>query len=115
MEVRNNIKHGSSFRSSDWDSIREGDNKEEEEEVELQWAAIERLSTFRRLRTSLFENSSNGDDDGKRSAEFEGKRVMTDVTKLSSLQRRLFINKMIKNVEKDNLHFLQKLKDRIDR
>ncbi|KAL6979806.1 hypothetical protein U1Q18_021462 [Sarracenia purpurea var. burkii] len=114
MEVRSNIEHGSSFRSGDWDSIREGDN-EEDEEVELQWAAIERLPTFRRLRTSLFENSSNGDDDGNRSTECEGKRVATNVTKLSSLQRRLFINKMIKNIEKDNLRFLQKLKDRIDR
>ncbi|KAL6970177.1 drug-responsive transcription factor pdr3 [Sarracenia purpurea var. burkii] len=94
MEPTNNA-------GSDWDSVPEGNTNEEDE---LKWAAIQRLPTFRRLRTSLFD-----------SGNLEGKRVMTDVTKLPALERHLFIEKMIKNIEKDNLRFLQKLRDRIDR
>ncbi|KAL6953888.1 hypothetical protein U1Q18_045065 [Sarracenia purpurea var. burkii] len=107
MESVEDHQHASSFRSSDLDSTAEGT-----EEEELQWAAIQRLPTYRRLRTSLFD--IKGGDENK-SAEFEGKRVMTDVTELSALERHLFIEKMIKNIEKDNLRFLQKLRDRIDR
>uniref|UniRef100_A0A5B6Z2Y3 Putative pleiotropic drug resistance protein 3-like n=1 Tax=Davidia involucrata TaxID=16924 RepID=A0A5B6Z2Y3_DAVIN len=98
--------HTSSFKSSHSDSIRE-----EDEELELQWAAIERLPTFKRLRTSLFD--SNHHDNGSRT-ELEGKRV-TDVTKLGALERRLFIEKLIKHIENDNLRLLQKLRERIDR
>ncbi|KAL6970173.1 drug-responsive transcription factor pdr3 [Sarracenia purpurea var. burkii] len=96
IETVEDHQHASSSRSIDLDSTTEGN-----EEEELKWAAIERLPTFSRLRTSLFD--------------LEGKKVMTDVTKLSALERHLFIEKMIKNVEKDNLRFLQKLRDRIDR
>ncbi|KAL6966392.1 drug-responsive transcription factor pdr3, partial [Sarracenia purpurea var. burkii] len=88
-------QHASSSRSIGLDSTREGN-----EEEELQWAAIQRLPTFKRLRTSLFD--------------LEGKRVMTDVTELPALERHLFIEKIIKNIEKDNLRFLQKLRERID-
>ncbi|KAL6957000.1 drug-responsive transcription factor pdr3, partial [Sarracenia purpurea var. burkii] len=95
IETVEDHQHASSSRSIDLDSTTEGN-----EEEELKWAAIERLPTFSRLRTSLFD--------------LEGKKVMTDVTKLSALERHLFIEKMIKNVEKDNLRFLQKLRDRID-
>ncbi|KAL6953886.1 hypothetical protein U1Q18_045063 [Sarracenia purpurea var. burkii] len=107
--VEDHQRAPSSFRSSDLDSNSTAEGNEEDE---LQWAAIQRLPTFRRLRTSLFD--INGGD-GKETAEFEGKRVMTDVTELSALERHLFIEKMIKNIEKDNLRFLQKLRDRIDR
>lgn len=87
--------------------------KEEDEETQLQWAAIERLPTFRRLRTSLFDvgDSENGTSSGK---EGGGKKVV-DVTKLGADERRLFIEKIIKHIEHDNLRLLQKLRDRIDR
>lgn len=85
--------------------------KEEDEEHELLWAAIERLPTFRRVRTSLF---SDDHDDGDGTGEFEGKR-MVDVTKLEDLERRMFVEKLIKHIEHDNLRLLQKLRERIDR
>lgn len=87
--------------------------KEEDEETQLQWAAIERLPTFRRVRTSLFDvdDSENGTSSGK---ECGGKEVV-DVTKLGADERRLFIEKIIKHIEHDNLRLLQKLRDRIDR
>lgn len=81
-----------------------------DDEVELQWAAIERLPTYRRLRTSLF------DDDkflGKTSGS-EGRRAV-DVTKLGGLERHLFVENLLKKVEDDNLRLLQKLRERIDR
>ncbi|KAL6960300.1 hypothetical protein U1Q18_042099 [Sarracenia purpurea var. burkii] len=103
----NGRDHSSSFRSCDSDSIPEGND-----ETELLWAAIERLPTFRRLQTSLFD-SCDRDDESR--TEFEGKRVMTDVTELPAIERHLFIEKIIKNIEKDNLRFLKKLRERIDR
>ncbi|XP_030496768.2 pleiotropic drug resistance protein 3 [Cannabis sativa] len=81
--------------------------EEEDEEARLKWAAIERLPTFKRLRTSLIDI----DHEGK---EAEGMR-MVDVTKLGAAERHLFIDKLIKHIEHDNLRLLQKLKERIDR
>ena len=78
-------------------------------EYDLQWAAIERLPTFERLRSSLFDNNGDvGDADNK------GKRVI-DVTKLGAQERHLFVEKLIKHIEHDNLHLLRKIKNRIDK
>uniref|UniRef100_A0A7N2R0V3 ABC transporter domain-containing protein n=1 Tax=Quercus lobata TaxID=97700 RepID=A0A7N2R0V3_QUELO len=77
-------------------------------EYDLQWAAIERLPTFERLRSSLFDN--NGDVGG---TDNKGKR-MIDVTKLGAQERHHFIEKLIKHIEHDNLHLLRKIKNRID-
>ncbi|KAI8565935.1 hypothetical protein RHMOL_Rhmol02G0000500 [Rhododendron molle] len=97
--------HASSFQSSHSDSITR-----EDEELELKWAAIERLPAFKQLRTSLFDSEhSNGSRTGS-----EGKRVI-DVTKLGALERHVFIEKIIKHIEKDNLLLLQKLRERIER
>ena len=103
--TQSSFQHHASTPDAGGDSIIE-----EDEELELQWAAIERLPTFKRLRTSVFDiDHENGS--GK---EFEGKRV-TDVTKLGAVERHLFIEKLIKHIENDNLRLLQKLRDRIDR
>ncbi|XP_052192050.1 pleiotropic drug resistance protein 3-like [Diospyros lotus] len=95
----------SSFRSSS-DSVSA---KEEDEDVEcqLQWAAIERMPTFERLRSSLFDENGG-------SKAGAGKRVV-DVTKLGALERHAFIEKLIKHIQHDNLRLLQKLRKRIDR
>ncbi|XVF72815.1 hypothetical protein PTKIN_Ptkin12aG0150800 [Pterospermum kingtungense] len=96
----------SSFRSASGAvSFRENDD----DEVELRWAAIERLPTFKRIRTSLFDNKllSNGEGD-------DGKRVV-DVTRLGASERRLLIEKLITVIEEDNLRLLKKLKERIAR
>ncbi|KAJ0079524.1 hypothetical protein Patl1_23908 [Pistacia atlantica] len=88
----------SSFRTSSVVSLGRDDP---DVEYALQWAAIERLPTFERLKSSLFET------DG------EGKRVV-DVTKLGTLQKHIFIEKLIKNTEHDNLQLLKKIRKRID-
>lgn len=83
-------------------SRREGEG--EDDESELQWAAIERLPTYTRIRTSLLGDHEGGN-----------KRTVVDITKLNDLERRMFIDNLLKKVEDDNLRLLQKLKERIDR
>ncbi|XP_031274838.1 pleiotropic drug resistance protein 3-like isoform X2 [Pistacia vera] len=88
----------SSFRTSSVVSLGRDDR---DVEYALQWSATERLPIFERLKSSLFE--TNG----------EGKRVV-DVTKLGPLQKHIFIEKLIKNTEHDNLQLLKKIRKRID-
>ncbi|KAF3958942.1 hypothetical protein CMV_016199 [Castanea mollissima] len=104
-KTQSSFQHHASTLDAGGDSIIE-----EDEDLELQWAAIERLPTFERLRTSVFDI----DHDNGSGKEFKGKRV-TDVTKLGAVERHLFIEKLIKHIENDNLRLLQKLRDRIDR
>ncbi|EEF43174.1 ATP-binding cassette transporter, putative [Ricinus communis] len=85
---------------------------EEDEELHLLWAAIERLPTFKRLRTSIFD--FNHGNEGRNGKEVEGKRT-NDVTKLGAVERHLFIEKLINHIQSDHLLLLQKLRDRIDR
>lgn len=100
--------HASSSLSDATDSIVE----EDEEFAQLQWAAIEKLPTFKRLRTSLLDLDHGGDDEGSGGRE---KKKMVDVTKLEAVERHLFIEKLIKHIGHDNLRLLQKLRERIDR
>ncbi|KAK1319193.1 Pleiotropic drug resistance protein 3 [Acorus calamus] len=90
-------------------SSRRSLSRHYEDEDELQWAAIERLPTFERLRTSLFDQYENAGLDG----ELKGKRVI-DVTKLGGLERRVFIENLIQHIERDNLRLLQKQRERIN-
>lgn len=87
---------------------------EEDEELRLRWAAIEKLPTFKRIKTSVLDiehGTVETESDGK---ESDGKKV-TDVTKLGAVDKHLFIEKLIKHIEHDNLRLLQKLRERIDR
>ena len=77
----------------------------------IESAKIERLPTFDRLKSSLF-NKENVEEN----FEIDGKRKkMIDVTKLESLERHVFINKLIKHVANDNLRLLQRIRNRVDR
>ncbi|CAL9014492.1 unnamed protein product [Prunus brigantina] len=97
-------QHALSFRStSDVRSINDN-NTDNNDETELQWAAIQRLPTFERL-TDEQDNNGGGTIT---------KRVV-DVTKLGALERHVFIEKLVKDIEGDNHRLLQKLKQRIDR
>ncbi|XP_038722403.1 pleiotropic drug resistance protein 3-like isoform X1 [Tripterygium wilfordii] len=93
-EIGRSIRN--SFRGED------GDRDDDDDEFKLQWAAVERLPTFERITTSLFEEKKGG------------KRVV-NVAKLGAQERQLFIEKLIKHIENDNLQLLQKLRNRIDR
>ncbi|KAG4192004.1 hypothetical protein ERO13_A07G130850v2, partial [Gossypium hirsutum] len=81
-----------------------------DDEVELQWAAIERLPTVKRIRTSLFDqkllNAGKDEDLGMK---------VIDVTQLRALERRGFIDHLITVIDKDHLNLLNRLKERMAR
>ncbi|KAK3404527.1 hypothetical protein EUGRSUZ_K00830 [Eucalyptus grandis] len=78
-------------------AFSEEDCRREDDELELQWAAIERLPTYRRLRTAVLGHE------------------VVDVAKLGDSERRLFVDGLLKAVEEDNLRLLQKLRKRVQR
>jgi hypothetical protein len=97
----------SSFRSSSGLSSTKGEADADQDA--LQWAAIG-LPTFERLRSSLFDKDHD-DADG---TDNKGKQVI-DVSKLGDVERHVFIEKLIKHIEHDNLLLLQKIRNRIDK
>ncbi|MED6135634.1 drug-responsive transcription factor pdr3 [Stylosanthes scabra] len=99
--------HASSFRSSS--SINPAHDVDNSEVDALQWNEIQRLPTFERITSALFdEHDSNGMN------QVKGRKVV-DVSKLGAQERHLFIEKLIKHIENDNLLLLQKLRKRIDK
>ncbi|XP_047315156.1 pleiotropic drug resistance protein 3-like [Impatiens glandulifera] len=102
-------RHTSSFRNlnSSLNTSTKTTDLEFDEETVLQWAAIDRLPTFERLRSSLF-------DPNHEPINGSAKRVV-DVRKLNFVERRMFIEKLIKHIEHDNLQLLQNFRKRIDK
>ncbi|KAJ9557166.1 hypothetical protein OSB04_011780 [Centaurea solstitialis] len=98
-------RHTSSLLTNS--EVSHGNNHDETDKNLLEWAAIDRLPTFERLRSSLFDEE-NGDGH-----DVKGKKVV-DVTKLLAPERHMFIEKLIKHIENDNLQLLQKLRKRTD-
>ncbi|CAH8387142.1 unnamed protein product [Eruca vesicaria subsp. sativa] len=101
MELAEFGKSMGSFRSN---SSR--NEHEDEAEHALQWAEIQRLPSFKRLRSSLVDEEGNDVEKGKR---------VVDVTKLGATERHVMIEKLIKHIENDNLKLLEKIRRRIDR
>ncbi|KAL8027252.1 hypothetical protein ABFX02_14G083200 [Erythranthe guttata] len=104
--LRSSFRRISSLRSYSALSSERNNNNVDNEEALSKWAEIDRLPTFDRLRSSLFdENLENG---------IKGKKVV-DVTKLGSNERHMFIEKLIKHIENDNLKLLHKMRKRMDK
>ncbi|KAJ4721744.1 Pleiotropic drug resistance ABC transporter [Melia azedarach] len=97
----------SSFRRTN--SAVSSRKKDEEVEHNLMWAEIERLPTCKRLKASLFDVDGDGN-----LLDNEGKQVI-DVTKLGAVEKHVFIEKLIKHIEHDNLQLLRKIRKRIDK
>lgn len=95
----------SNFRSNS--ALSNGNDEKVNEEIALLWAAIERLPTAKRVRSSLFDENDE-DEDSRR------KKVI-DVTELGALERHAFIEKLIKNIQLDNLKLLKKIRTRMDK
>jgi len=90
---------------------------EEDKELQSKWAAIEKLPTFKRIKTSFVDVSQ---EEGASSSSTvitlrSGSKRVADVSKLGAVEKRLFIDKLIKHIENDNLQLLQKLRERMDR
>ncbi|PON68433.1 ABC transporter-like [Parasponia andersonii] len=109
---------GRSIRSSlrshlNASSFRSSSTVNANEEYDLEWAAIQRLPTSDRITSALFDVFDTNEKD-QYGEGAKGKRVI-DVTKLGPQERHIFIEKLIKHIENDNLRLLQKLRKRIDR
>ncbi|KAK6265196.1 hypothetical protein QUC31_016033 [Theobroma cacao] len=102
--------HVSSFRSVISAHHSGGDDVDDGHD--LQWAAVQRLPTFERITTALFDDKEENGTSGN--GNFKEKRVV-NVTKLGADERHMFVEKLIKQIENDNLRLLQKLRDRIDK
>lgn len=80
-------------------------NSVDDDEEALKWAALEKLPTYDRLRTTILQKSL-------------GSRVVheeVDVTKIGFEQRRQIIDDLLQVADEDNERFLVKLRNRIDR
>ena len=78
------------------------------EEEALAWAAIERLPTYQRLRTSILndlivDNQSIGSPLNQ-----------IDVTKIPAEVRKQFIERLLGVLEQDNERFMLKVRQRLD-
>lgn len=80
--------------------------RENDDEDDLKWAAIERLPTYDRLRKGILKQTL---DDGKIV------RQEVDVTNLGLKDKKQLMESILKIVEDDNERFLLRLRDRTDR
>ncbi|XP_009628925.1 pleiotropic drug resistance protein 2-like [Nicotiana tomentosiformis] len=80
--------------------------RENDDEEELKWAAIERLPTYDRLRKGILKQTL---DDGKVNYQ------EVDVANLRLQDRKQLLDSILKVVEEDNERFLTRLRDRTNR
>ena len=81
------------------------DSTDDDDEEALKWAALEKLPTYDRLRTSILKS-------------MEGGKAITqeiNVTDLGMWERQMLIDRLLKVAEEDNEKFLNKLRNRIDK
>ncbi|GAB2273767.1 transcription factor [Dionaea muscipula] len=85
------------------------EDEEDDHEVALTWASLQKLSTSNRLRTSIMKSYVSQDDNTIKVLHKE-----VDVRKLNVDERIQFIDRLFKVAEEDNKRFLIKFRDRID-
>ncbi|KAK8683052.1 hypothetical protein V6N13_039122 [Hibiscus sabdariffa] len=76
--------------------------REEDDEEDLKWAAIEKLPTYLRVRRGIL-------------TEEQGQSREVDIKNLGFIERRNLLERLVKIAQDDNEMFLLKLKERIDR
>lgn len=79
-------------------SFREAGDDEEA----LQWAALERLPTYNRVRKGVFKN-------------IVGQLVEIDVQKLQVEERKVVLNRLVESVEDDWERFFHRIRHRFDK
>lgn len=92
-------------------SMRRSSRAADDDEEALRWAALEKLPTYDRLRTTIMKNY-NADS---RNQGFDAVHKEVDVRKLGVDDKQQFIDKLFKVAEEDNERFLMKLRDRVDK
>ncbi|KAL2516260.1 ABC transporter G family member 29 [Forsythia ovata] len=83
----------------------------EEEEDALTWAAIDKLPTYSRMRTSIFQLMVEGENNERQIPH----KKLVDVSKLDANMRKEFVATNFQVPEEDNEKFLKKMKDRMDK
>lgn len=81
-------------------------SRNEEDEEALRWAAIEKLPTYNRLRTSILQSVV---EPGLSNHQ------LINVLDLKPNDKQMFVQRNFQATEEDNEKFLKKLRDRIDR
>lgn len=100
------------FGGSNATSRRQTINSVEDEEA-LRWAALERLPTYSRLRTSIIKSIMDNGVHENSNHKVVHKEV--DVRNLDDNYRQQLIDKLFRVAEEDNEKFLQKFRNRIDK
>uniref|UniRef100_A0A5B6YTB6 Putative Pleiotropic drug resistance protein 12 n=1 Tax=Davidia involucrata TaxID=16924 RepID=A0A5B6YTB6_DAVIN len=83
----------------------------DDDEEALKWAALEKLPTYDRLRTSIMKSFLDNENQGNNMAEHK----QVDVRKLDMNDRQQFIDRLFKVAEEDNEKFLKKFRNRVDK
>ncbi|KAI4355588.1 hypothetical protein L6164_004346 [Bauhinia variegata] len=91
---------------------RRGSTSVDEDEEALKWAAIEKLPTYDRLRTSILQNFNDQEPHGHGN---KGQHREVDVRKLDLNERQQLIDRIFKVAEEDNEKYLRKFRNRIDK
>lgn len=100
-------KHGGSRDWSDTGSGRipfknsSSRRRESDDQIELEWAALEKLPTYHRLRTAILDSNDGG------------AHGTIDVRHLAKGQRTSIVDKALATSEQDNERFLSKVKERL--
>lgn len=91
----------------------------DEDEEALKWAAIEKLPTYDRLRTSIMQSFVETEEQQQQISQTNvNKGVLhkeVDVRKLDTNDRQKFIDKLFKVAEEDNEKYLKRFRNRIDK
>lgn len=103
LGLEEDVFSGSHHRRSSHHSV--------EDEEALRWAALEKLSTYNRLRTTIFNPYVLPQDQ----QEMPRDKMLLDVRELDPNAHQQFIDSVFKVAEDDNGKFLKKLRDRVDR
>lgn len=74
-----------------------------DDEEALKWAAVERLPTYDRVRTSIFHDASTG------------RMKQVDVRELTPLETTELLDKLMAEAQDENNVFLQKMRKRLDK
>ncbi|GAB4850286.1 transcription factor [Ancistrocladus abbreviatus] len=85
----------------------------DEDEEALTWAALEKLPTYDRLRTSIITSFVESPEKQSNYSRVVHKEV--DVRKLDMNERIQFIDRLFEVAEEDNEKFFKKFRDRIDK
>lgn len=91
------------WNSSESVSVRSASFRESgDDEEALQWAALERLPTYNRVRKGVFKN-------------IVGDLIEIDVHKLELEERKVVLNRLVQSVDDDWDRFFLRIRQRFDK